>query len=84
MTRKNRRLTSGLLPHQIVALGAQESDDEKVFRAANATYRAIRALEFALSLQWMGTLKSPSREAEEDIRPRSISLKQPLKAFEFR
>lgn len=57
MTRKTSHPTSGLLPHQIAALGAQEPDDEKAFRAANATYRAIRAIEAALSMRWLRSLK---------------------------
>lgn len=80
MTRKTVRLTSGLLPHQILALGAAKPDDEKAFRAANATYRAIRALEFALSLRWLGALKARRRAPVKNIRPASISSKGTLSA----
>ncbi|MCV2868703.1 hypothetical protein OEW28_08685 [Defluviimonas sp. WL0002] len=58
MPRHTPRLTSGLLPHQIAAFGAQVPGEEKAFRAANATYRAIRFLELALSLRWLGPLRS--------------------------
>lgn len=73
MTRNTPRLASGLLPHQTVALGAQEPDDERAFRAANAAYRAIRAFELALSLRRSGAIKARRRASEEDIRPAPFS-----------
>lgn len=58
MTRHEPRYSSGLLPHSIVTSGSQVPDDEKTFRAANASYRAIRALGAALL--WRPRIAAPS------------------------
>lgn len=59
MAHKNPRYASGLLPHQIVALGVQEIDDENAFQLANGTYRAICSLSSAMSLRWLAPMKNP-------------------------
>jgi len=73
MTHQTLRTTSGLLPQQIVALGTQQPDDDKAFRAANATYRAIRAIEAALSLRWLRVPAGRTRRATTTNRRASIS-----------
>lgn len=62
------RQISSLLPHRIVALGAAQPDDEKAFRASNAAYRAIRAVESALSMRWLGKIKSARQSPRKTAR----------------
>jgi len=78
MTSKTSHPNASLLPHQIKALGAQGPDDERAFHAANTAYRAILAIESALSLRWLGVLKAWRRASQESSRPVPISGKGTL------
>ena len=73
MTSQTSDRASGLLPHQIVAVGAHAPDGEKAFRAANATYRAIRLIsELPSRITWR-VVHTPGHAAIEKARPVSRS-----------